>query len=134
MDLGKPSPEAEKLWLRHWRECQYRPSKIVQHYYHVLLAIVMFFLAQILTCAWDQPFWVYGLDFPGQIVAMVFLWLVLWAIQLALFKPDDGLDKFYHQYLRAPVSCAILQEHRESLTNGKYANTCFPFYTLDRNS
>lgn len=80
------------------------PSDTVRHYYNVLLAIVFFFIAQLLTCAWDQPFWAYGLDFPGQIVAMVFVWLAMWTIQGLFFDSGEGLEKLYHQYLRAPVS------------------------------
>lgn len=57
-----------------------------------------------LTCLWDQPFWAYDIDFPGQIVAMVFVWLAMWIIQVALFKPEEGLEKLYYRHLRAPVS------------------------------
>lgn len=75
-----------------------------RHYSHVFLATVFFFVAQLLTCAWDQPFWKYGLNFPGQIVAMVFVWLFMWAVQLAFFRPGEGLERIYHRYLKAPVS------------------------------
>lgn len=84
------------------------PSPTTRHYGHVFLAILFFFIAQLLTCAWDQPFWTYGINFPGQIVAMVFVWLFLWAVQLAFFRPGEGLERFYHRYLRAPVSFCVL--------------------------
>lgn len=79
-------------------------SDTARHYYNVLLAIVVFFIAQFLTCAWDQPFWIAGLDFPGQIAAMVFVWIVMWASQVLFYRPGEGLEWFYHRYLRAPVS------------------------------
>lgn len=79
-------------------------SDTARHYYHVVLAILFFLMAQLLTCAWNQPFWAYGLDFPGQIVAMLFVWLAMWTIQGVFFNPGEGVDRLYHQYLRAPVS------------------------------
>lgn len=97
-------PEARQWWLRRWTECWDQPSETARHYYHVLLATIMFFLAQIITFAWNQPFWSYGLNFPGQIVAMVFVWLAMWAIQAILFKPGEGLEKVYNDHVRAPVS------------------------------
>lgn len=109
VDHEKPSPEADRWWwLRRWKANRAQPSETARHYYHVLLATVMFFLAQIIICAWDQPFWAYGLDFPGQIVAMVFVWLAMWAGQAALFKPSQGLERFYSQHLRAPVSLVAI--------------------------
>lgn len=80
------------------------PSETARHYYNVFLAIVVFFIAQLLTCVWDLPFWAAGLHFPGQIVAMIFVWIVMWACQVLFFKPGEGLESFYHRYLRAPVS------------------------------
>lgn len=84
------------------------PSEISRHYYNVLLAIILFFVAQFLICAWAQPFWAAGLDFPGQIVAMLFVWLVMWAIQILFCRPGEGLEWFYYRYLRAPVSSNLL--------------------------
>lgn len=86
----------KKLWEN--------PSPTIRHYSHVLLAIVFFLVAQLLKCAWDQPFWTYNIEFPGQILAMVFVWLFLWAVQLAFFRPGEGLESIYYRYLRAPVS------------------------------
>lgn len=79
-------------------------SDNVKHYYTIIVAITFFFVAQLLTCAWDQPFWAREIDFPGQIVAMVFVWLVMWAAQALFCEPGKGLEKFYHVYMRAPVS------------------------------
>lgn len=83
-------------------------SRTVRHYSNVLLAIIVFFIAQLLTCVWELPFWAAGLDFPGQIAAMMFVWIVMWASQVLFFKPDGGLEWFYHRYLRAPVSLTYL--------------------------
>ncbi|KUI55557.1 hypothetical protein VP1G_02918 [Cytospora mali] len=85
------------------------PSETTRHYYNVLLAIGFFFIAQFLTCAWDQPFWATGLNFPGQIAAMLFVWLVMWASQIAFCKPGEGLEWFYRRYLRAPTE--VLNKH-----------------------
>lgn len=106
IDHNEKHPGASNKWqlLRRWQQYWDQPSETARHYYHILLAIVMFFAGQLLTCAWDQPFWAYGLDFPGQIVAMVFVWLAMWAAQAVFFKQGEGLDRFYHQHLRAPVS------------------------------
>lgn len=100
------SGSAPPAWRRWWglREHWENPSPTARHYGHVSVAIMFFFAAQLLTCAWDQPFWSYNIDFPGQIVAMVFVWLFLWAVQLAFFRPGEGLERFYHRSLRAPVS------------------------------
>lgn len=84
------------------------PSEMARHYSHVLVAIVLFVVAQLLTCAWDEPFWKCGIDFPGEIVAMVFVWLFMWAIQLAFCHPGAGLERLYYRYLKAPVSLNIL--------------------------
>lgn len=99
---ANPSPARLRCWgsWEHWN-C---PSSTVQHYGDVFLAIILFFIAQLLTCAWDQPFWTYEINFPGQIVAMVFVWLFLWAVQLAFFQPGEGMDRLYYRHLRAPVS------------------------------
>ena len=101
-------------WIRPLGE----PSENVKHYYNILVAVVFFFVAQLLTCAWDQPFWATGLEFPGQIVAMIFVWLVIWAAQLLFFQPGQGLEKFYHRHLKAPVSGSCLP-HISSLSPGK---------------
>lgn len=79
-----------------------------RHYGHVSVAIVFFVIAQLLTCALNEPFWKYGIDFPGEIVAMVFVWLFMWAVQLAFFHPGEGLERVYYRYLKAPVSFDIL--------------------------
>lgn len=79
-------------------------SENVKHYYNILIAVAFFFVAQLLVCAWDQPFWATGLDFPGQIFAMVFVWLFVWATQVLFYEPGEGMDRFYHGFLRAPVS------------------------------
>ncbi|KAG8166071.1 hypothetical protein KVR01_004623 [Diaporthe batatas] len=84
-------------------------SENVKHYYNIFIAVVFFFVAQLLICAWNQPFWSAGLEFPGQIVAMVFVWLTIWALQLLLYDPGQGLDKFYRRFLRAPTE--ILNKH-----------------------
>lgn len=80
------------------------PSQNVKHYYNILVAVAFFFVAQLLICAWDQPFWATGLEFPGQIVAMVSVWLCVWASQVLFYEPGEGIDKLYHRFLRAPVS------------------------------
>ncbi|KAL1877470.1 hypothetical protein Daus18300_002457 [Diaporthe australafricana] len=85
------------------------PSENVKHYYTIIVAITFFFVAQLLTCAWDQPFWAKGIDFPGQIVAMVFVWLVMCAAQELFCEPGRGLEKFYHEYIRAPTE--VLNKH-----------------------
>lgn len=103
-------PFNEDSSLQRRRECWNlgsrwsQPSDTARHYYHVLLAIIFFFIAQLITCAWDQPFWTYEVDFPGQIVAMVFVWLTMWTVQGVFFNPGEGPERFYHRYLRAPVS------------------------------
>lgn len=84
------------------------PSERARHYGHVSVAIVFFVIAQLLTCAWNEPFWRYGIDFPGEIVAMAFVWLFMWAVQLAFFRPGEGLEGLYYRYLKAPVSFDIL--------------------------
>lgn len=103
-------------------------SENVKHYYNIFIAVVFFFLAQLLICAWDQPFWSAGVEFPGQVVAMVFVWLTIWALQLLLCEPGQGIDKFYHRFLRAPVSgsllcpsrhCSLWDEHVLTLTSGR---------------
>lgn len=88
-----------------------------RHYGHVFLAIILFFVSQLLKCAWDQPFWKYNIDFPGQIMAMVFVWLFLWAVQLAFFRSGEGLERFYHRYLRAPVSLGFLDSRTATATD-----------------
>ncbi|KAI3400631.1 hypothetical protein diail_2343 [Diaporthe ilicicola] len=85
------------------------PSENVKHYYTIIIAISLFCVAQLLTSAWEQPFWARGIDFPGQIVAMVFVWLVMWAAQILFCEPDGGLEKFYHRYIRAPTE--VLNKH-----------------------
>lgn len=100
-----PFSPARKERCRSWKEHRRSwPSGTAQTYRHVVVAIVFFFLAQLLTCAWDQPFWAHNIDFPGQIVAMVFVWLAMWTVQGVFFKPGEGLERFYHWYLKAPVS------------------------------
>lgn len=64
----------------------------------------MFALAQIFTCAWSMSFWIYDVDFPGQIVSMVFVWLAVWTTQVVFFQPGKGLESFYTNHLRTPVS------------------------------
>lgn len=91
-----------------WIRAVANTSENVKHYYNIFIAVVFFFVAQLLICAWDQPFWSAGLEFPGQIVAMVFVWLTIWAVQLLLYEPGQGFDKFYHRFLRAPVSSRLL--------------------------
>lgn len=93
-----------RLW-----DSRNHPSETAKHYYNVLLAIVLFFIAQFLTCAWDQPFWITGLDFPGQIAAMIFVWIAMWAGQILFCRPGEGLDLFYHRYLKAPTE--VLNKH-----------------------
>lgn len=85
-----------------------RPSEAAKGRYNVLLSIILFFIAQILTCAWDQPFWAADLNFPGQIAAMLFVWLIMWVIQVLFFRPGEGLEWFYRRYIRAPVSSKSL--------------------------
>lgn len=80
------------------------PSQNVKHYYNILVAVAFFFVAQLLICAWDQPFWATRLEFPGQIVAMISVWLCVWASQVLFFQSGEGIDKLYHRFLRAPVS------------------------------
>ncbi|KAJ4420966.1 hypothetical protein N0V82_004008 [Gnomoniopsis sp. IMI 355080] len=91
--------------MDHW-DCR---SNTARHYGHVFVAILFFFVAQLLTCAWDQPFWKYGIDFPGQIIAMVFVWLFMWAVQLAFYRPGEGLERVYYRYLKAPTE--VLNKH-----------------------
>lgn len=100
-DRSSPARRGQR---RSWEDRWPQAMSMAQHYRHVFLAIIMFFLAQLLTCAWDQPFWAHKIDFPGQIVAMVFVWLSMWTVQRVFFKPGEGLERFYHRYLRAPVS------------------------------
>ncbi|KAJ4391031.1 hypothetical protein N0V93_004644 [Gnomoniopsis smithogilvyi] len=104
------SARRRRCWNLVMDHCKWDyPSDTAQHYGHVLVAIVLFLVAQLLTCAWDQPFWKYGIDFPGQIVAMVFVWLFMWAIQLAFFHPGEGLERIYYLYLKAPTE--VLNKH-----------------------
>jgi hypothetical protein len=90
-----------------WVRALANPSENLKHYYNVLIAVVFFVVAQLLICAWDQPFWSGEVDFPGQIIAMVFVWLTLCGVQLLLYESGQGLDKFYHTYLRSPVSSSL---------------------------
>lgn len=101
---NEPTSWAMRKWPQCWRDHFGQPSETVRHYYHIFLAIILFSLAQLLTCAWDQPFWMYDVDFPGQIAAMVFVWLAMWAIQVIFFRSGEGLEGLYHRHLRAPVS------------------------------
>lgn len=80
------------------------PSQNLKHYYNILVAVAFFSVAQLLICAWDQPFWAIGLEFPGQIVAMIFVWLAVWASQVLFYEPGEGIDRFYRRFLRTPVS------------------------------
>lgn len=89
----------EDIWIRPLAA----PSQNVKHFYNILVAVTFFFVAQLLICAWDQ-FRSTGLDFPGQIIAMMFVWLTVWASQVLFSEPGQGIDKFYHRFLRAPVS------------------------------
>lgn len=103
-----PSPAwLQRCWtfiVDHWEN----PSNTTRHYVHVFVAVLFFFVAQLLTCAWDQPLWKYDIDFPGQIIAMVFVWLFMWAVQLAFYRPGEGLEIVYYRYLKAPVSLIAL--------------------------
>lgn len=106
-DASPPAAMRKRYWdliREHWDYS----SDTAGHYGHVFVAIVFFVVAQLLTCAWDEPFWRYGIDFPGEIVAMVFVWLSMWAVQLAFFHPGEGLERLYYRYLKAPVSFDIL--------------------------
>ncbi|KAJ0109641.1 hypothetical protein J7T55_014203 [Diaporthe amygdali] len=85
------------------------PSENVKHFYNILVAIIFFFIAQLITSVWNQPFWATGLDFPGQIVAMVFVWLVMCAAQVLLCQPGEGLERLYHRYIKAPTE--VLNKH-----------------------
>lgn len=87
-----------------WFKALAHPSEALKHYYNIAIAVVFFFVAQLLICASHQPFWSCGLEIPGQIVAMVFLWITVWVVQKVFFEPGQGVDKFYHRFLRAPVS------------------------------
>lgn len=95
-------------WYRRqdWRQS----SEAIRHNRNVILAFLLFILAQLLSCAFDQPFWRNGLDFPGQIVAMVAIWVFMWAIQDVCFKPGKGLEGFYYSHLKAPVSSILDQQ------------------------
>ena len=102
--VTKPESSAKRRAWDFWRHL----SEAVRNHYNTLLAIVLFFIAQILTCAWDQPFWAAGLDFPGQVIAMLFIWLVMWASQVLFCRAGEGIERFYYQYLRGPVSLTSL--------------------------
>lgn len=106
-------------WIRPLAD----PSENVKLYYNILVALVFFFVAQLLICAWDQPFWVAGLDFPGQIIAMVFVWLAVWAVQVIFCEPGEGIDKFYHKFLRTPVSREIFCLFAPLILRGTYVLT-----------
>lgn len=101
-------------WIRALAD----PSENVKHYYNILIVIVFFFVAQLLIYAWDQPFWSAGVEFPGQIVAMLFVWLTIWAVQLLFCVPGQGVDKFYHKFLRVPVSVSLLCVSRPCFLEG----------------
>lgn len=95
----RPDPSTKRcLWV-FWSH----PTETTRHYYNILFAIGLFFSAQLLTCAWDQPFWAAGIDFPGQIAAMLFVGLIMCAGQV-FFREGKGLERLYHCYLKAPVS------------------------------
>lgn len=111
INAARIEPSTKRSFWGFWGSWG-QPSETSTHYCNVLLAIVGFFIAQLLTCAWDLPFWAAGLDFPGQIVAMISVWVIMWACQILFFKPGGGLEWFYHRYLRAPVSL----EHLSSRT------------------
>ncbi|ROV98376.1 hypothetical protein VMCG_07172 [Cytospora schulzeri] len=98
-------PSIKRRFWNAWNQ----PSETTRHYYNVLLAIVIFFIAQLLTCAWDYPFWITGLDFPGQVAAMIFVCIVMWASQALFWRPGKGLEWVYHRYLRAPTE--VLNKH-----------------------
>lgn len=98
------------------------PSEKVKHFYNILVAFIFFFIAQLITSVWNQPFWATGLDFPGQIVAMVFVWLVMCAVQVLLCQPGEGLERLYHRYIKAPVSGQYPARH---LTKGTYTDIRF---------
>ncbi|ROW17816.1 hypothetical protein VPNG_00816 [Cytospora leucostoma] len=100
-----PDPSTKR---HHW-DFGSHPSEITRHCYNVLFAIGLFFSAQLLTCAWDQLFWAAGIDFPGQIAAMLFVWLIMCAGQVLFFREGQGLKRLYHQYLRAPTE--VLNKH-----------------------
>lgn len=101
------------------------PSEKVKHYYNILVAVAFFFVAQLLTCAWDQSFWAIGLDFPGQIFAMVSVWLTVWAAQVLFCEAGEGVDKFYHRFLRAPVSGNSLAHPVSLSRKNAYIDICF---------
>lgn len=108
-----------------WFKALAYPSETVKHYYNIAITFVFFFVAQLLICAWDQPFWSSGLEIPGQIVAMVFLWIIVWVVQKVFFEPGQGVDKFYHTFLRAPVSDYFLCSNRPYFLKDKYTDICF---------
>lgn len=101
------------------------PSENVKHYYNILVAVAFFFVAQLLTCAWDQSLWAIGLEFPGQIFAMVSVWLTVWAAQVLFCEPGEGVDKFYHRSLRAPVSGNSLAHPVSVSRENAYIDICF---------
>lgn len=112
--IRQPAPSCGgSLWK--WREQWKQPSDIARHYYYVIVAVLFFLAAQLLTCAWNQPFRAYNLDFPGQILAMMFVWVMMWTVQVVFFKPGEGLELFYHRHLKPPVS---VQSCRWSLKRG----------------
>ncbi|KAG6364649.1 hypothetical protein INS49_006252 [Diaporthe citri] len=93
------------VWSRPLAE----PSQNLKHYYNILVAVAFFFVAQLLICVWDQSFWATGVEFPGQIVAMISVWLTVWAGQVLFSEAGEGVDGFYHRFLRAPTE--ILNKH-----------------------
>lgn len=109
------------IWSRPLAE----PSQNVKHYYNILIAVAFFFVAQLLICAWDQPFWAAGLEFPGQIVAMISVWLAVWAGQLLFSEAGEEIDRFYHRFLRAPVSGKIHANPVSVSKKDTYADICF---------
>ncbi|KAF3769451.1 hypothetical protein M406DRAFT_244760 [Cryphonectria parasitica EP155] len=53
--------------------------------------------------------WTVKQDFPGQVVAMIFVWLLMWTVQVVFFRPGEGLESFYHCHLKPPTE--ILNKH-----------------------
>lgn len=75
-----------------------------RYFYRALLTFVFFFLSQLLICLFELPFWACDSNFPGQIVAMVSVWLFLWVLQAASSRLGKGLERIYHEYLKPSVS------------------------------
>jgi hypothetical protein len=100
-----------------------------QHLIDGTLAVVMYFVAQLLIWGVDAVITLAGKTFPGPIVAMILVWLVMLVIGWCW----DGLADTYAKFLKGPVwSClnetnvccrltdSLLENHRPIYS----INTC----------